>query len=192
LIAETEVAAILLAAGLSQRFGSAKLSAPFGGRPLALHAARMLAQFRFGQLICVSSTATGPVAEAIAALGYRMVEQQRPELGLGVSVAAGVRSALPARPRAILIALADMPLVSGGHIAKLIEAFSDERDILASSSDRTAMPPALFGKQHFEHLLDLTGDHGARDLLVGASRVEAAPGELVDIDLPMDMAGASP
>ncbi len=191
MITETEVAAILLAAGLSQRFGSAKLSAPFGGRPLALHAARMLAQFRFGQLICVWSKATGPVAEAIAARGYRMVEQQTPELGLGASVASGVRAALSARPRAILVALADMPLVSRAHIARLLGAFSDERDILASSSDRTVMPPALFGGQQFQDLLDLSGDRGARHLLVDALCVEAARGELVDIDSPMDMAGAS-
>ncbi len=192
MIAEAEVAGILLAAGLSQRFGSPKLSAPFHGKPLALHAAETLARFRFGQLICVWSGATGPVVETIAALGYRMVEQQRPELGLGSSVACGVSSALPAGPRAILVALADMPVVSSGHIAKLLWTFTDDRAIVASSNNRTAMPPALFGRRYFEELLELAGDRGAQQLLVNAPCVEAMPGELVDIDSPMDMAGANP
>jgi CTP:molybdopterin cytidylyltransferase MocA len=70
---------------------SSKLSAPFRGKPLALHAAQTLDRFDFAERICVTSEATGPVASAIAALGYRMVEQPHPELGLGASLALGVR-----------------------------------------------------------------------------------------------------
>jgi molybdenum cofactor cytidylyltransferase len=34
----------------------------------------------------------------------------------------------------------------------------------------------------------LTGDAGARALLAGATSIEAAPGELADIDTPEDLA----
>ena len=188
MIAASEVAVILLAAGLSQRFGSPKLSVPFRGKPLALHAAETLAQIDFGQLICVWSEATGPAADDIQRLGYRMVEQRAPRLGLGASVALGVQSALPTKPRAILIALADMPLVSPAYIARLLGAIGDDRGVIASSNGSVVMPPALFGKHHFADLLNLTGDRGARHLLVGAQQVVTDPRELLDVDTPSDAA----
>jgi molybdenum cofactor cytidylyltransferase len=190
LIAASEVAAILLAAGLSQRFGSPKLSAPFRGKPLALHAAETLARIGFGQMICVWSEATGPAAEDIERLGYRMVEQKSPKLGLGASVALAVGSALPPKPQAILIALADMPLVSRGHIVKLLHTLGDGHIVIASSNGSAVMPPALFDRDYFVELLNLTGDQGARHLLIGAQRIEAAPGELLDVDTPSDATGA--
>jgi molybdenum cofactor cytidylyltransferase len=189
LIAAPEVALVILAAGLSQRFGFPKLSAPFRAKPLALHAAETLSQVGFGQMICVWSAATGSVAQNIQLLGYRMVEQEDPRLGLGASVALGVRSALPMKPGAILIALADMPLISRRHVVRLLHALGDERGIVASSDGNAVMPPALFGKAHFAKLLNLTGDRGARHLLIGAQLIEADGCELLDVDVPSDAAG---
>ena len=187
MIKACDVAAILLAAGLSRRFGpSSKLSAPFRGKPLALHAAQMLDRFDFGKRICVTSKATGPVASAIAALGYRMVEQPHPELGLAASLALGVRRAMRSTPQAVLVVLADMPMVTPRHIANLLDALRDGDDLVASSDSSVAMAPALFGRHYFEGLLQLSGDRGAQHLLADARRIEAAPGELLDIDRPQD------
>jgi molybdenum cofactor cytidylyltransferase len=46
------------------------------------------------------------------------------------------------------------------------------------------MPPALFGEAHFDVLEALTGDEGARKLVMGGRHVVTSPAELVDIDTP--------
>jgi molybdenum cofactor cytidylyltransferase len=91
-----------------------------------------------------------------------------------------------AKPQAALIVLADMPMVSPGHVANLLEALSYGEDLIASSNGSVAMPPALFGRRYFERLLRLSGERGAQHLLANARRIEAAPGELVDVDRPQD------
>ena len=188
MIRASDVAVILLAAGLSHRFGPSKLSVPFRGKPLALHAAEMLDEIAFARRICVWSRNTGSVADAISALGYQMVEQNAPELGLGASIALGMGSVISPEPQAIMVVLADMPMVSRNHIATMLNALRDRDDLVASSDGRTVMPPALFGRRFFEMLASLTGDRGPRHLLINARRIEAAPGELIDIDVREDIA----
>ena len=183
-IAAGRVAAILLAAGRSERFGDDKLAAPFRGRPLGEHAAAMLAAMPFATHIAV----TGPSAVDLAALGFdcRRAPVDAP---MSVSLQLGIAAAAQADCDACLIALADMPLVPAAHIAALLAAHDGV--LTATLSGDRRMAPALIARSVFPRIAGLTGDQGARALLREARGVPAPPAWLVDIDTPGDVARTS-
>ncbi|MBW8295302.1 nucleotidyltransferase family protein [Sphingopyxis sp.] len=182
-----EVAVLLLAAGQSGRFGSDKLLAPLGGAPVALHAARRLAELGTGWKIAVCREAS-PLNRDLGALGFDIVVNPEPSRGLSSSLALGIERADTVGARAVLVALGDMPFVSPAHFAALVAAFDPvTAPIVASDRAGVAMPPALFDKTVFADLRKGEGDEGARALIRRAALVAADPNELADIDRPDDI-----
>ncbi|MBS0475147.1 MAG: nucleotidyltransferase family protein [Proteobacteria bacterium] len=187
MIAPGQVCAVLLAAGRSQRFGPAdKLLASIDGVPLVNHIARRLAGMGFGALIAVCCDAR--VSDLLAEAGFVVADNLAPQRGLSRSLALGI-AAVPERCAAALVCLADMPRVPTGHLMALLDAFDPAAaPIVASSRDGQPMPPALFARAQFAALAMQTGDHGARELLLGARLVAADATQLADIDRPADLA----
>lgn len=175
---------VLLAAGRAARFGADKLAAPLHDRPVGAHAAAMLAALPFGQHIAVVR------GDAPWVQGYTRVPLDAPDAPQGRSLALGVAAARAGGADAVLVALADMPLVPRAHIAALLAACDGDR-IASRAGDGTVMPPALFGARHFAALEALTGDRGAGALLRDAPFVTLPPGTERDIDTPADLAAAA-
>jgi molybdenum cofactor cytidylyltransferase len=189
--APRRTAAILLAAGRSERFGAEnKLLAILDGRPLISHAIAILAEMDFGALIAVCDP-EGQPSRIARASGFTIVSPSEPGNALACSIAAGVRtaSALPGI-EAALICLADMPFISRDHINRLIDAHDAQNAMVVASFDgETAMPPALFGRDHFAQLQNLRGDIGAKSLLQNAHLIYADTTTLTDIDTVEDLDG---
>lgn len=178
------VALVLLAGGQSQRFGGPKLLAPLAGKPLALHTAKMLAALPFASRYAV----VGPQVPDLSALGFQCVPLQPEGAPQARSLALGVAAAQADGARAVLVALADMPLVPEAHIRALIAQFDGDR--IATSADGVTMPPAIFGAQHFAALTALDGDRGGAARLKGAPTVTLDPHLALDVDRPEDLARA--
>ncbi|WP_404712018.1 nucleotidyltransferase family protein [Sphingomonas sp. MMS24-J13] len=177
------VAVILLAAGLSSRFGPRdKLAVPIDGLPLGLHAARMLAPLPFARKVAVTA-ANGP---DFAAYGFTAIVNRDPAAGQSGSIRLGLAEARTAQPQAVLIALADMPFVPVAHIHALLARFGGNK-VVASTDGYRPGPPALFDASFWPILEGLSGDSGARALLRDARLVSASPAELADIDTPLDL-----
>ena len=182
-----KVAVLLLAAGKSERFGADKLLARLDGIPIGLHAARRLAALGASRRIAICRDGS-PLIASFSSLEFEIIVNRAPDRGLSSSLALGAERAQALGAHGLLIGLADMPFVSGHHLASLLAAFDETAaPIVASDRGGLAMPPALFGAAHFGELQRLNGDKGARELLVGASCVAAGPHELADIDRPEDL-----
>jgi molybdenum cofactor cytidylyltransferase len=125
----------------------------------------------------------------LAALSYQAVPLDPPGAPQARSLALGVAAAAAQGARAVLVALADMPLVPAAHIHALAAAFSGDR--LATSAGGITMPPALFGMQHFAALSALGGDRGGGGLLKDAPNVPLDPALAIDVDRPEDLARAA-
>jgi molybdenum cofactor cytidylyltransferase len=178
------IAAVLLAAGRSERFGADKLAAELGGRPLCHHAAAMLAALPFARRIAVVAEAS----HRLEALGFEIVRTGAGAQSMSRSIVTGVRALQAAQPDGLLLALADMPFVPAAQIEALVAGF--DGGMVASAAQGRAQPPALFGPGHFEALMQLQGDKGARDLLRSARLVEARAEWLQDIDTRSDLEAA--
>lgn len=177
----------VLAAGASRRFGEAdKLAARFRGKRLGEHVcenapAKLIAP---GCAIVIASSADSACRLAWEKAGFQIALNARADRGMGTSVALAAILAGRARCDALLIALADMPLVPRAHFAALIEASRTGSEAVCSTDGNTRLPPAVFGARHLPKLALLDDDIGARALLKDARTLSCPPEWLIDIDTP--------
>jgi CTP:molybdopterin cytidylyltransferase MocA len=188
--AERQLFAIVLAAGSSNRFGSAKQLATYGGIPLVTRAVRLAESICGARSVLVAGHQWRPVVEACRPLQGFFVNNTRHRSGMGGSIACGVRSVTGAA-EAVLLLLADQPLITQGHLKQLVTNWARSPDeITATSFAETVGPPVIFPGRYFTKLSGLQGDRGAREILTSAgSRVHAVKLQeaAADIDVPEDI-----
>lgn len=185
------LAIAVLAAGQSQRFGlQDKLRVPFRGAPLGLHATDKLSRLKADARFVIAARADHSCGRGWEYAGFSVVGNPNAQEGMGTSVAIAARIARRVGVDALLIALADMPLVPRTHYRALTNAaeMRGTEAVVASTDGAAAMPPAVFGSDHFDALAELSGDQGARALLSGAQTIACPPEWLVDIDTPEALA----
>ncbi|QQR39291.1 nucleotidyltransferase family protein [Devosia rhizoryzae] len=188
MVEPSQGAVVVLAAGLSRRFGADdKLLADLDGRPLAQHCAETLSRLAFAHHIAVCQDST-PITTLFAESGFTVVINPDSAQGQASSLAVGVAEAASHGASFVLICLADMPFITAEHLLRLLDALDQSPSGIAASAhpDLAPTPPAIFAAQHFPELTALTGDQGARDLLRKAQIVIAGEGELADFDTPAD------
>lgn len=191
-MAELGVAALLvLAAGLSQRFGEgSKLMAVLRGKPLAVHIADTVSGAGFARKLVVCRQGDAALQAEFAGRGFEVVVNPDSGRGQASSLGLGVAALAQRNPQAILVCLADMPFVTMGHLEAVVGALGDEVSVAASRLPTgQASPPAAFAPVHFDALTRLEGDKGARALLAGAKLIDASGDVLADFDTPGDFAG---
>lgn len=160
------IAGLLLAGGASRRFGSNKLVAPLGGRPVVRWSAEALAA-AVEVVYVVVPPSSEAVRRALDGVPVRWVENPDAREGLASSIRAGV-AALPAETTAVVITLGDQPLVDPGVIRRVVDrwrgAGADARAVVTEYLDGRGHP-TLFAAAIFPALCVLVGDRGARELL---------------------------
>lgn len=179
-----------MAAGCASRFGSTKQAIELDGTSLVQSAAATASRVCGDHVVTVLGHDRVAVFEAMAASSGFIVVNDDFAAGLGTSIAAAARACRNVAD-AMIVMLADQPLISAGHLRQLVAAWSGAADeIVASSYAGTRGPPALFPELAFEALSSLTGDEGARLLFqdarfsVKSVHFEAAA---IDIDTPDDL-----
>ncbi|GAA4762366.1 nucleotidyltransferase family protein [Novosphingobium ginsenosidimutans] len=190
-MAEPRLAVAVLAAGQSRRFGPQdKLAAPFGEALLGEQAARTLGGLAFAHRWVIAARGDHPCAPGWAAAGFDIAVNDRAASGMGSSLALAAQLAQAAGADALLVALADMPLVPAGHFAALLAraVALGPGAIVASEADGQRSPPAVFGSSHLPALAKAAGDQGARALLGRAEPLVCAADWLADVDDPAALA----
>jgi molybdenum cofactor cytidylyltransferase len=195
-----DIAAIVLAAGASRRFGSDKLLHPLTLRgvtlPLAAHSLLPWLE-TFGHITVVVRPGAETFCSAIEiALGeirsaqICWIECADAAQGMAASFVCGVRANLDVD--GWLIGLADMPAVPSVAIAGVRNALSEGAALAAPSRAGRRGHPVGFASHYRDELLALQGDNGARRLLerdrskVAEIKIDDA-GIFADIDIPGDL-----
>lgn len=187
----SRVGIAVLAAGASRRFGPGdKLAVPLAGKALGEHAPAAAALAGFARSWVIASHVEHPCAPGWRASGFDVIANPRASQGMGTSVALAAGLARDGQCDALVIALADMPMVPAEHfagLAKHIGALGAE-GIVVSRSGTTRMPPAGFGSGHFARMMQMAGDAGARSLLGRGEAIDCPESWLVDVDTPAALA----
>lgn len=176
------IAALLLAAGASRRFGVGlqKLVQDLKGRPVVRWSAESLIGKPVGEVIVVVGSSDRPVRDALAGLDVRYVRNAAADAGMASSIAVGA-SALTAETEAVLVALGDEPLVGREPVRRVIERYRQGgTSVVAPTYRGVRGHPVLFDRAVFAELAALSGDRGARAV---ADR-DPARRALVELDVP--------
>ena len=186
----TEIAGILLAAGSARRFGAPKLLQPLhDGVPVAAAAAQSLIQV-LPNTVAVVKPGDHGLIELFTELGLQVVENPLADEGMGTSLAAGINATSQAD--GWIIMLADMPWIKPATISVLAGRLESGASIVAPVYAGRRGHPVGFSSRWLQPLRDLSGDKGARDLIVDNSdalellATEDA-GVVKDIDYPRDL-----
>lgn len=181
---------VVLASGLSQRFGqSDKLLVPFRGQALAAASADLAIETRCSARICVLKPNCPELEKIYSSRDIEPVINDRPEDGQGHSLSLGIKAIADRGCHSAYVVLADMPFVTTAHL-KLLHTEIGECDAAISFDGERRSPPALFRQTMFQRLIDQDGDSGARDVLRisdSVKQVTMPPGILFDIDTPEDL-----
>lgn len=153
--------------------GYPKLSADVPGNgKLGTAALRSALRSGLGPIVVVTKPGPAPdwladIEGELAAGSCVRAESVRAKSGMAYSIRAGFAEASRYEPRAVLILLADMPLVSTEMIEALANRFEAEPhlDFVAYRLGGLPLPPVLLAASMFPLFRNLEGDAGARSLL---------------------------
>lgn len=161
------VAAIILAAGSSQRMGAQnKLLATVAGRPMVAHVAAAALGAGVAQVLVVTGHEAEAVQAALAGAPVGFVYNPEYATGMASSLRTGL-AALGDDIDAAVILLGDMPFVDAAQVRALIAAFNADtgHDIVAPVCGGRRGNPVLWARRYFDEMQLLAGDTGARGLL---------------------------
>jgi molybdenum cofactor cytidylyltransferase len=171
---------LLLAAGKSERFGGDKLSASV---PQDCGAARTGMRVVDCAYMALQAAGAPIYIASPKSLGWpRRFALPESARGMGASLAALLRKALAEEPDAqgVLVMLADLPYVAPETVAAVAAALkaahTTGHTIVAPSFEGERGHPIGFARVHFEALLALDGDQGAKALLA------SSPPHLIEVE----------
>jgi nicotine blue oxidoreductase len=186
----------LLAAGDGTRLGQPKATVELAGMTLAERGVRLLRDGGTDPVLVVAGAVPVEIAGAVT------VHNPDWASGMGSSLAAGLRAldaaAGPAGAAdgvaAVVIALADQPLIGPEAVGRLISAYADGATVAVAAYDGKPRNPVLIGRVHWPAVLSMAaGDTGARPFLRAhpdlVTMVECGDvGSPDDVDTPEDLA----
>jgi CTP:molybdopterin cytidylyltransferase MocA len=182
------IGGLILAAGKGRRFGRAKQLVDLNGRPLLEHAVRAMTASPVGRVVVVLGAGAEDVIAQVDLHGAEPIVCERWEEGQSASLAFGLGAL--SECDAIVVTLGDLPNLSTNAIRRVIAARGDGVEAVRATYAGEPGHPVLLERELFERLRDVSGDHGARNLLLSVSPREVPCDDLGggdDVDTPAQL-----
>jgi molybdenum cofactor cytidylyltransferase len=187
---KVEIAALVLAAGLSRRMGQPKPLLDWGGRTVLEH---ILAQLQAGSITDIR-VITGAYADALTQIAQRMgatvIHNRDYATGeMLSSLQAGLRALVDTQVSAALITLGDQPMIRAENVHTVLAAYAGgDKGIVAPSHNLRRGHPILIDRRYWDELLALPAGSAPRDAINrhtdDTAYVDADESVLGDIDTP--------
>lgn len=186
---ELKIGCVIMAAGLSARFGRNKLLAEYEGRSLicrALDAVPAEKLYKTAVVTCY------PEVKALAlARNFECVWNGAPEKGAALTIRLGLNTLLDAD--AVLFMVSDQAALKRESVSALIDYYCNNSGCIVRMAYRgQGGNPCIFPSAFFPELLDLQGDTGGRGIIKRHEGLTlnydiSDPAELTDADYPADL-----
>ena len=176
---------IILAAGSSSRLGTPKQNLVFQGTTLLQRSIATALASDCVQVMVVLGANAELIEPTIVDKPIQIIHNKEWQEGMASSIRIGISAMQQSTPQleSVILMLCDQPFADVSVINQLIKA-SAQNNLVASAYNGTIGPPALFSKSHFEELLNLQGNEGAKKLLLKyADEVFKVPFPLGIIDI---------
>jgi molybdenum cofactor cytidylyltransferase len=196
------VGAVVLAAGLCRRFGSAKMTAHWRGRPIISYVLETIATARKEGILAAGVVVHRPddieTPRLARESGLEPHINTRPSQGMASSLRLGLNALASERWQPLegaLVVMGDQPLLRRDVIDRLISALTPSMDLVRPEyADAPEDPghPVLVHRRLWDKARSLTGDQGFRVLAAwNSARAETirVDGANPDVDTPEDLAG---
>ena len=188
------IAAVLLAAGASTRFGTAnKLLAEFGGAPMLRHVAEAIRDSGVHEIVVVTGYERESYVAALDGIHVGFVHNADWQAGLGGSVAAGVAAVSPECEAAFIVP-GDMPRLPAEMLRAMCEAYRRHGHtpvVVPVTKAGEQRNPVLWPRRYFSQLAALSGEQGAKPLLARVTKRIDQPFDdalFADVDTPSEYA----
>ena len=162
------ISAIVPTAGLSSRMGQNKLLMPFGDKSLIEHAVDTLKASDVDEIVVVLGHEADQVRSRLERRRVNFVHNPDYREGLSTSVRTGM-SAVAKGADAIMIYLADQPLIQPDEISRLIQAFAEAKragkSIVVPFFENRRGNPVILDASYRAMVLDIVGDVGCRRII---------------------------
>jgi molybdenum cofactor cytidylyltransferase len=182
------IAILILAAGESKRMQGIKQLLPWKNTTLLGNAIEQAMQSNGNAIYVVLGANSNKISPIIAHYNVQIIENKNWKNGIGKSIACGVNFLKENQLKydAILIMLADQPLVNSSYYNLLIDKYyQKEAKIIASETNNSPSVPALFDAVYFDNLAQLSEDKGAKEILIAAQKevyILHSNANLIDVD----------
>lgn len=189
------IAAIILAAGLSSRMGDLKPLLHLGHRSLLEHCTRLFRQAGINRVVAVIGHRSEEITRAAEHLQLEWILNPEYEQGMFTSIQTGVRALAPYQPDGYFVLPVDIPLIRPVTVSTILSAYSCRRDLtaipfFAGKPGHPPLLPASLSKAIIHH----DGSGGLRALLnqYPCNSVQVwDQGILLDADTPGDFSKLS-
>lgn len=163
---EARIAGVVLASGMSRRFGEAnKLLADLEGTPVIRRSTLAYTEAGLEPVVVVVGFQADAVREALAGLDITAVGNPDYARGQSQALTRAVR-ALPERTEAAIIGVGDQPWLRSATVSLLAETWRQiHAPIVAPLFDGERGNPVLFGRSLFDELAGVEGDVGGRSVI---------------------------
>ncbi len=180
---------VLVAAGASQRMGTAKQLLPYDGVPLVRRAASHALASGCAPVVVVVGARGDAVTAALDGLPVTVAVNPRWAEGVGTSIHAGL-AALARCPdiEGVVLGLADQPFVTAPVVERLVTRWRRSgKAIAASRYAGTVGVPACFSPAGLPWLAALSPDQGCKRVILehlDDAVLEDCPEAVADVDTP--------
>jgi molybdenum cofactor cytidylyltransferase len=178
-----QVAAVILAAGASTRFGSPKQLARLGDGTMLAAVGALAHEAGLRPVIAVVPPGTAVQPDLVPVINADLAAGLSRSLRLGLA-------AVPAELRAAVVLLGDQPTLPVSTIRWLLAATTDLPIVVTHAEGRIG-PPVLIRRDAFALAGEAIGDQGLRSVLEGHPELVvrvAVETHSPDVDTPADLA----
>ena len=186
------IAILVLAAGESSRMKTPKQLVKIGVKFLLETVLSKAKAININHVYCVLGANDVLIRREISSANTHFIHNTNFKEGLSSSIAYGIAHLKTTTNSydAVLVLLGDQPAIEKTYLNEMIALFNkDQSKIIASNYGEKLGVPAIFPKNYFSTLQELSGDFGAKNLLNKNKTVIAFSKQtnFIDIDTKEDL-----